>query len=166
MKSHCCKIDDSTDSQRLTHQRQNVTKSKLQHPCCDIKEQGASICPECRNTGKPVMDITLKSIVKEPILETIDSLDGFNYCETPACEVVYFNNEQQVYLHKQEVKVRVGIKETENPVLVCYCFRWTQERIFNQIRQLGYSTAVQEISAQEMASAAAVTLSIPKVVRR
>jgi len=51
-------------------------------------------------------------------------------------------------LHKQDVKVRVGIKETEYPVPVCYCFGWTQERIFEQIRQMGYSTAVQEIGAK------------------
>lgn len=49
-------------------------------------------------------------------------------------------------MHKKDIKVRVGIKETENPIPVCYCFGWTSERIFNQIKQLGYSTAVQEIS--------------------
>ena len=150
MKSCCCEKEDSTECQneRRSGKSQNMTESELQHSCCDIKEQGASICPECGNTGKQVLEITLRSMVKEPAFEAIGYPDGFYFCETPTCEVVYFNNEQQVYLHKQDVKVRVGIKETENPVPVCYCFGWTQERIFEQIRQLGYSTAVREIGAK------------------
>lgn len=131
--------------------------------CCEInvKEKGAPICRECGNTGKPVMDITLRSIVKEPVLETIDSLDGFNYCGTPTCEVVYFNNERQVYLHKEDVKVRVGIKETESPIPVCYCFGWTQEKIYDQIMQQGHSTAVREISAKVKAGECACEIKNP-----
>ncbi len=117
--------------------------------CCDIKVSGdTAICKECGGKGKPVSEITLKSLVKEPVLEAIESLSGFYYCETPTCGVVCFNNEQQVYLHKEDVKVRVGIKETESPIPVCYCFGWTQERIFEQIKQQGNSTAVKEISAR------------------
>ncbi|MDD5615713.1 MAG: hypothetical protein PHH85_05875 [Candidatus Methanoperedens sp.] len=118
--------------------------------CCDvkIKVSGNTSCKECGNKGKPVSEITLKSLVKEPVIETIESLDGFCFCETPTCGVVYFNNEQQAYLHKEDVKVRVGIKETESPIPVCYCFGWTQEKIFEQIKQQGKSTAVKEISAK------------------
>ncbi len=122
MKNCCCAIDETKD-------------------CTDI-------CKECGNSGKQVLEITLRSMVKEPALVHIENPDAFYFCETPTCGVVYFNNEQQVYLHKENVKVRVGIKETENPVPVCYCFGWTQERIFEQIKQLGYSTALQEISAK------------------
>ncbi|MGB9856263.1 MAG: hypothetical protein ACPLKS_06940 [Caldisericum exile] len=59
---------------------------------------------------------------------------------------MYFSNKQNLYLHKENVKVRVGIKEIEDPIPVCYCFGWTQEKIFNEIRQLGHSTAFQEIT--------------------
>lgn len=150
MKSCFCERNDSTKCQgkRRSEKSQNHTENELQHPCCDIKEQVASICRECGNTGKQVLEITLRSMVKEPVLETIWYPHGFYFCETPTCEVVYFNNEKQVYLHKQDIKVRVGIRETENPVPVCYCFEWTNERIFEQIRQLGYSTAVKEIGAK------------------
>jgi hypothetical protein len=123
--------------------------NQSEHNCCNIPVSGdTSICKECGNKGKSVKQITLKSLVKEPKYEVIKSFDGFYFCETPNCQVVYFNNEEQVYLHKEDIKVRVGIKETENPIPVCYCFRWTSERIFNQIKQFGYSTAVQEISAK------------------
>ncbi len=129
----------------------NSGTNQSKHSCCDVKIKvsgNTSICKECGNKGKPVSEITLKSLVKEPVLEAIESLDGFFYCETPTCGVVYFNNEQQVYLYKEDVNVRVGIKETESPIPVCYCFGWTQEKIFEQIKQPGKSTAVKEISAR------------------
>ncbi len=135
MKSHCCEIDDTIDS--------------------------TSICKECSSTGKQVLEITLRSMVKEPALEVIENPDGFYFCETPTCGVVYFNNERKVYLHKEDVNVRVGIKEMENPVPVCYCFGWTQKRIFEQIRQLGYSTAVREISEKIKADECACDITNP-----
>lgn len=100
--------------------------SQSEHSCCDVSEsRGISICRECGNKGKSVKEITLKSLVRSQKLEAIKNLDGFFFCETPTCKVVYFNNEQQVYLRKEDVKVRVGIKETEDPIPVCYCFGWT-----------------------------------------
>lgn len=133
MKS-CCEIDNAAS----------------RHSCCDIKvSEDTAICKECNGKGKPVSEITLKSLVKEPVLEAIESLNKFFYCETPTCGVVYFNNEQQqVYLHKEDVKVRIGIKETESPIPICYCFGWTQEKIFEQIKRQGKSTPVREISAR------------------
>ncbi len=181
MKSCCCEIGDTVYSQDEIKLGESWISGTTQsrHSCCDIKVKVSgktSICKECGNKGVPVKEITLKSLVKEPVLETIESLDGFYFCEAPSCEAVYFNNEQHVYLYKEDVKVRVGIKETENPIPVCYCFGWTQERIFEQIKQLGYSTAVQEISAKVKAGECTCDISNPsgrcclgnvyKVVRR
>ena len=117
--------------------------------CCDLPEiREDSKFKECGNNGRPVNEITLRNLVKSQKLEAIKNLDGFHFCETPTCKVVYFNNEQQIYLQKKDVKVRVGIKETEDPIQVCYCFGWTREKIFDQIKQQGYSTAAQEIGAK------------------
>ncbi len=151
MKS-CCEIDNAAYHQDKTEPAEESRIpgiSQSQHSCCDIKvSEDTAICKECNGKGKPVSEITLKSLVKELVLEAIGSLNEFFYCETPNCGVVYFNNERQVYLHKEDMKVRVGIKETESPIPVCYCFGWTRERIFEQIKQQGKSTAVKEISAR------------------
>ncbi len=42
-----------------------------------------------------------------------------------------------------------------------YCFGWTPERIFEQIRQSGHSTAVQEISAKVKARECACDIKNP-----
>ena len=123
--------------------------NQSEYSCCDVPASGEiSICKECGNKGKSVKEITLRSLVKESKLKIIKNFEGFYFCETPTCQVVYFSNSQQVYLYKVDIKVRVGIKETEDPIPVCYCFGWTRDRIFDQIKQLGYSNAVQEISAK------------------
>lgn len=150
MKS-CCEIDNAAYYQGKTEPEKSSTPgiSRSLHSCCDIKvSEDTTICKECSGKGKPVSEITIESLVKEPVLEAIESLNGFYYCETPTCKVVYFDNEQQVYLHKEYMKIRVGIKEIKDPIPVCYCFGWTQERIFEQIKQQGYSTAIQEIGAK------------------
>lgn len=56
---------------------QNFTECKSHYCCCDIKEEVVSICQECGNAGKSVMEITLKSIAKENVIKNIDSLNGF-----------------------------------------------------------------------------------------
>lgn len=122
---------------------------KLEHCCCNVKKnKETSICKECSQKGIYVKNITLKSLVKESRIQTIKDLHGFYFCETPTCKVVYFNNDQNIYLFKEDIKVRVGIKETEEPIPVCYCFGWTREKIFNQIKELGKSLAIEEISAK------------------
>ncbi len=62
---------------------------------------------------------------------------------------------------KEDVRVRVGIKETEDPIPVCYCFGWTREKIFNQIKEQGFSTAIQEISAKVKAGECACEINNP-----
>ena len=122
---------------------------------------GSSICRKCSNEGKPVKEITIKSFVKKPRLESIKILDGFYFCETPGCEVVYFSNEQDIYLDKADVSVRVGIKETDDPIPICYCFGWTRKKILDQLKRQGFSTAVQEISAKVKAGECACEVNNP-----
>jgi len=136
--------------------------SRLEQTCCNVSaNKDISICKKCGNKGKSVKRITLENLVKESKLKDIKDLDGFYFCETPSCKVVYFNNKQEVYLQKEDIKVRVGIKEKEGPIPVCYCFGWTQERIFNQIKQKGYTTALQEINAKVKAGECACEIKNP-----
>lgn len=124
-------------------------KKESEHCCCaESISRVISVCRECGNEGKPIKVITLKSLVKKPGLESVKNPDDFYFCETPDCEVVYFDNEQGIYLDKADVNVRVGVKETDDPVPVCYCFGWTRKKILDQIEQKGFSIAVQEISTR------------------
>ena len=53
--------------------------------------------------------------------------EPYFFDRNPSCDVVYFSNEAQSYFHKDELSVRVGLKQTESPIALCYCFGHTVE---------------------------------------
>lgn len=121
-----------------------------EHCCCHTSalNKRAERCRGCGREGMPVKDITIKSFVKPSKLSDIVDLGGFYFCATPECGVVYFNNNPDIYVYKGDIKVRVGIKESEDPIPVCYCFNWTKDMILDQIKNTGTSTVVEEITAR------------------
>jgi hypothetical protein len=89
--------------------------------------------------------ITLESLLKEP--SRIGNLP-YRFCATPECPVVYFSQDGSALFHTSDLKVRVGIKEKEDPIPLCYCFGWDRERIWKEIRETGRSTAMASITQE------------------
>src|SRR5258708_40128130 len=109
--------------------------------CCSIEssttaakpEAGTKAnCPCCSRPGQPVALRTLKHQVKPKHLETVET-GSFNFCRTATCEAVYFNGGNTV-LTKADVRVRVGLKETQNPVPICYWFGFPQRTAREEMR--------------------------------
>lgn len=113
--------------------------------CCEPKRVIKKICPECGKQGKAVQRITLESLLKES--SKIQN-EPYWFCATADCPVVYFSASQNSVLYKSDVKVRVGIKETVDPVPLCYCFGWDRKRIWDEIKTTGKSTAAQSITQE------------------
>ncbi len=99
----------------------------------------------CGNPGTPITRISVESLVREKRQSLLASPDGFSFCHTPDCAVVYFNNDTDEYIEKRDVNVRVGIKETEDPVPLCYCFGWTKKKVNDEIARTGSCSAVEDI---------------------
>lgn len=103
--------------------------------CCatsnenDVKN---NICPKCGETGKSVQLITLKSLLKPQVLETLQP-NSFHFCPNESCTTAYFSATQ--VFDAAQLKVPVYQKDNSVDVPVCYCFDWTRERL---------STAVNE----------------------
>jgi copper chaperone CopZ len=72
---------------------------------------------------------------------------GFRFCWTPSCDVVYYNNEAKVYFLKDELKSRVGIKEDSPPRPACYCMNVTEERIAEEILEKKCCSSLEDIKA-------------------
>lgn len=104
------------------------------------------VCSRCGQPGRAVSTQTLKHQVKPEHLATVES-GGFHFCRTPICEVVYFNG-SGIILTKADVRQRVGLKETQGPVPICYCFGFTKEMIFAEIRATGKCAIPQRIAAE------------------
>ncbi len=73
--------------------------------------------------ARSVPTLTVKSLVRDHT--RVPGSGTFSFCRTAGCDVVYFSNEAA--FRKTDLKVRVGIKETEDPVPLCYCFDYTRE---------------------------------------
>ncbi|MDD1701161.1 MAG: (2Fe-2S)-binding protein [Methanoregula sp.] len=120
--------------------------SQVEHSCCCPAETcTSSVCWVCGNPGTPVKRITVESLVRERRQSLLATPEGFSFCHTANCAVVFFNNDADEYIKKADVKVRVGIKETEDPVPMCYCFGWTRKQIDEEIARTGKSLAVEDI---------------------
>ncbi len=103
-------------------------------------------CPRCGQAGQPVALQTLKHQVKPGHLESVEA-GAFSFCRTATCDAVYFNDRGTV-LTKADVRERIGAKETEDPVLLCYCFGFTEAMVRDEIGATGRCTIPQRIAAE------------------
>lgn len=93
-----------------------------------LEDSAAVFCPVCNTPGKKVRPKTVKNIVKEDRQPVV--LEGYHLCLSKDCAVVYFG--QQIF-RKNDVKVRIGFKETEHPIPVCYCKNVAEKDIFDHV---------------------------------
>lgn len=130
-----------------------IYKKKLQkqEECCSIpteKKEGVASqhCPICNKKGKKVKLITLFQLIKHSFQKEINRSSQYYFCDSKACEIVYFSNQKEDFLFKKEhLIVKVGQKEN-TPRQVCYCFDYTDQDILEEIQKTGKSTAVQIIT--------------------
>ena len=115
---------------------------KTECNCCHPAEKGKSICPRCGEPAKTVPVITLETLLKPEAKAALESLEGFHFCKTPACDVVYFRGDIMLFT------IPVGIKEGTVPTTLCYCFGWTKEKIEEELKTKGKTTALDDIEAK------------------
>ena len=117
-------------------------------------------CPCCGLPGQAVALQTLKHQVKPEHLETVET-GSFNFCRAATCDAVYFTD-SGVVLTKADVRERIGLKETEDPVPICYCFGFTEQMMFDEVRVTGKSTIPQRIAAELKAGNCACEIRNPQ----
>ena len=105
-----------------------------------------SLCPNCGEAGRPVTVLTLKHMVRPEFLEVVNKA-GVLFSRTADCAVVYFHPDGET-LGRPDLRVRVGLKETDDPVPVCYCFGFTERMLLKEIRATGDTTIPQRVAAE------------------
>lgn len=107
--------------------------------CCAVLARSAKheiVCPECNQKGKKVPSVTVTSLVEAEFRPRISDQTYF-FCEEPNCNVVYFSEDASSSFTKGQLSVRVGLKETVDPITVCYCFGHTVSSIRDEIKETG-----------------------------
>jgi hypothetical protein len=104
-------------------------------------------CPVNGARSKQVDVLTVKSLVRHIPLGMPN--DQYYFCEARDCDVVYFPFDPQApTFRRQDLVVRVGAKETADPIPICYCFGFTRKDIEDEIAASGRSTVGERISAE------------------
>lgn len=111
---------------------------------CSVAQGKANVCPACGAKGQAVQVLTVKSLVREHA--RVSPTASYMFCRTPSCDVVYFSAE--AIFRKPEVKVRVGLKETEDPVPLCYCFGYTRQDVRRDLAEQGRTGIPEKIKAE------------------
>ena len=131
--------------------------------CCIVNNADAPpvmTCPVNGARSKRVDLLTVRSLVRKLPLGT--RLTAYYFCEAPDCDVVYFAADLVAPVFRRaDVLVRVGPKEQEDPIPVCYCFGFTRKEILDEIAQTGRSTVADRIKAEVKAGNCACEVKNP-----
>lgn len=118
--------------------------------CCAVPTARAPlpICPECGQRTKAVDTTTVRHHVLPHLVGSL-SEGQYGICETPTCRVVYAVDGGPP-LRKTDLRTRVGLKETDDPVPVCYCWSFTERQVIEDVLARSRST-VREYITQRVA---------------
>jgi hypothetical protein len=109
---------------------------------------GAALCPSSNTPGLNVDLITLKALLKSDALRRLDG-KAYRFCPDTPCDVVYFDRRTDSVFRRRDLTIRVGQKESKDPIPVCYCFDITMADLRKDIGPRGES-AIQAMIAAEV----------------
>ncbi len=105
----------------------------------------AQRCGTCKGQTRPVSRKTVLLMLKPHLLE--QALTGvFGFCPARDCPVVYFEDHDRRMFTKDDLRVIVGIKASESPIPLCYCFGLDESHLRSEISRTGKTTIPEKIS--------------------
>jgi len=116
--------------------------------CCVIPHTGVPpVCPMNEQVVKPVGRITVESLVKPEIKSQLLP-QPYYFCNAPDCDTVYVSALGDHLITKDQLSVRVGIKEKDDPIPICYCFNFDRQAIQEDFRNKGSTEILKIITAR------------------
>ena len=107
---------------------------------------GPRSCPGCRGASRRVTRRTILQMLRPPLLDRAGE-GNWRFCAGADCRVVYFAEDADVVFTTDDLRVRVGSKEHEDPIPLCYCFGFDEADVREEITRAGVSAVPQKISA-------------------
>lgn len=77
----------------------------------------------CPSNHQQYIEVSKKTIIQQITSPWQHQLNDQQYyfCDDPDCDVVYFGLDGSV-INKSELRMPVGVKESDEDTLICYCF--------------------------------------------
>lgn len=114
--------------------------------CCFVTPSGR-VAPQCPETGRPTKVIDVFTVQHHALPALVGRVrdEAYGFCDDPACDVVYVGSGGHL-LRKSDLRTRVGLKEAEPPIPVCYCWSFTTTDVEEDVRAHGDSTIIPYIT--------------------
>lgn len=117
---------------------EEMDNKKVKMSCWGSKENSTGsvekvyTCPVCNGKTLEVKRITVKHFVFDNLIDELQ--DGtYHICLNENCDVVYFNNEQNIVFSIDNIKIPIWFKKDASPKYICYCNEVTEEQIINAV---------------------------------
>lgn len=106
------------------------------------------------------MDLnTVKALLTEQALQQVTG-SPHRFCQDPACDVVYFNATDQIFL-VSDIRVPVWQKQPAGARMLCYCFGENEADMRREVAEAGSSKAVERVRVHIAAGRCACELRNP-----
>lgn len=110
------------------------------------RDDTAPRCPRCGSTGRVVSEETVAAILVPAAAARLAGAET-RFCATRDCAAVYYSGDGRI-AEKSEATVRIGAKETHDPVPLCYCFGFSLADVQRDVASTGDSTIPERIQAE------------------
>jgi hypothetical protein len=111
---------------------------------CPVPQDQPGVCPVCGTKGQSVQVLTVKSLARDHA--RVSQAASYKFCRSPECDVVYFSTD--AIFRKSDLKVRVGLKEKQDPIPLCYCFDYTRDDVRGDFDRHGQTDIPAKIKAE------------------
>ena len=114
-------------------------------PPAEVSQAGSGRgCLSCDGRSRLVSLRTALLMLKPELFDQVGE-SQYCFCASPNCPVVYFSGARS--FTTGDLRVRVGLKEKDGPIPICYCFDVSEQAVREEIAAKGHTTIPQRISA-------------------
>jgi hypothetical protein len=142
IETDCCSTSTATSGAVNTVEAITADPHNAPAPQDDPR-QG---CVNCGQASRPVTRKTMLLMLKPELFERVSD-DNYRFCSDPYCRIVYFMEGEGATFTTEDLRVRVGLKEREDPIPLCYCFGFYEADAREEIARIGVTTIPQRITA-------------------
>ena len=122
--------------------------------CCEEPKREAqnesaashALCPRCGATGRVVGDAPIQALLIPGQAGSLLFVER-RFCKTPTCDVLYYGADGR-FVGKTAAVVRVGLKETADPIPLCYCFDFARADVRREVAATGACSIPAQITAE------------------
>ena len=110
-----------------------------------LADEIGELCCSCHGQSRRVSRKTVLLMLKPELLER-GLIGTYSFCATADCPVVYFDDRNGHSFTVEDLRVKVGVKASEDPIPLCYCFGFDESHLRDEIAGAGRTNVPERIS--------------------